>query len=588
MKRKTYKMVRKLKQAAVAVVGFFALSQTGCSMPKHDVDEKTHVTTVEDYKTKINDTELNENDKQQIARVRNTYGKVKVSYIEYQVDTVADSKGVLAHYSPEDNAIIINYDKNRKSENELAQSDYVKIHEYKHYLNLCLGVHEAKVSPEQAYKLSMHDEISANLYEFLLMRQKYLKNGDITIFYKENEGKFAFYANAVKQGKIKPGATDEDGFNQEMFLIANGIKHRWCEKFGHDKFYQEGGLFYVRRYSDSTNEYAAYHDPNYQKVLHRIYTISGIDFSQYFANDIELDKNEKDKIWRETEEAKMDKQFYSHEQVTEILDVLPYDKSISLQQYGNYVKNKMAMEMFLEADEGVTQSVEDFAQDVMFMYKMSQDKRLPKELRENANAELQFLKNDFAESCDRADRRFGSYEKYAVESAARKQSVFAKDNDEKFNDLLAKLYVFQIKDDVREADDGTLIHIGGELDLRQILDCSSMQYHKQDNFEQTLNLGRVGARETSKNFTLGDPRYRTWAPVEGQRVSKVIGGWLPDLTDFIKQPELTTKFEAHKKVYKHPGDENPYKEQPANNGTRNKEQRRGSSLNAALKQNRGR
>lgn len=92
--------------------------------------------------------------------------------IDFQVDTVsvegANNRG--AYQTHDTNSITSNFIKGDSEWNEWAQGDNVLVHEQKHRDNNNQGIHEYPVSPEQAYKLDMYDEISANMASLLLLR----------------------------------------------------------------------------------------------------------------------------------------------------------------------------------------------------------------------------------------------------------------------------------------------------------------------------------------------------------------------------------------------------------------------------------
>lgn len=123
--------------------------------------------------------------------------------IDFQVDTLQqnDDTWAAAYFSPDKNTITTNYMLGR--DNSFNESDNVLLHEQKHRDNSAAGLYSYAVSPEQAYKLNMHDEISATMAELIYFREKYLETGDISVF--DGKGSFlTFTSRPSKKGKLNP------------------------------------------------------------------------------------------------------------------------------------------------------------------------------------------------------------------------------------------------------------------------------------------------------------------------------------------------------------------------------------------------
>lgn len=75
----------------------------------------------------------------------------------------------------------------------------VLMHEQKHQDNRSQGIYEYALSPEQAYKTEMNDEISANMASLVYLRDKYLKTGDISVL-KKTVCVFVFIPMPSKEG----------------------------------------------------------------------------------------------------------------------------------------------------------------------------------------------------------------------------------------------------------------------------------------------------------------------------------------------------------------------------------------------------
>ena len=200
--------------------------------------------------------------------------------IDFQVDTTETNTGA-AYFTPRKNNITVNYDNNILNDATISR---LLIHEQKHRDNNNANKYRYAVSPEQAYKLNMHDEISANIAELLWARQKYLETGD-----KSNL--FGFYQDALEKGEINPKSPYKEVFDKEMSLIMNGSKDMWCKIYGGT--YSALSANHAKYYGDKEGKYTQYHDENYQKQVKNYYTIGGVDFSEYMDKDVELDNRQK-------------------------------------------------------------------------------------------------------------------------------------------------------------------------------------------------------------------------------------------------------------------------------------------------------
>jgi len=211
---------------------------------------------------------------------------VQTTPVEFQIDTISTRDAAIAYFLPSSGTITVNFSLENERYNQYAQSDAVLIHEQKHKDNVAAGLFSYPVSPEQSYKLCMHDEISANIAQLVFLRQKYLETGDINVFCEYDVKKFAFYANAVKNGRINPRSEYIEDFNYEMSFIVNGMQKMWERKYA-DK-YINTGLFRARRYSDFSGKYIQYHNQNYEYELQTIYKVGGINFYNYMQKDMKI------------------------------------------------------------------------------------------------------------------------------------------------------------------------------------------------------------------------------------------------------------------------------------------------------------
>lgn len=156
---------------------------------------------------------------------------------------------------------------------------YTIAHEEKHHINNLAAVNSVATTIEQAYKLNMHDEISANMAMILEMRNQYREKGNFGNKYPKD---FQFYVDAVENGEINPNATDKQGFDKEMSFIMNETQKMW-ENYYADS-YKNQLLSHAKNNAlfngHNSNDYG------YDKAVKAIYNIGGIDFSQYMEKDV--------------------------------------------------------------------------------------------------------------------------------------------------------------------------------------------------------------------------------------------------------------------------------------------------------------
>jgi hypothetical protein len=239
--------------------------------------------------TNANENNNNNNNKNQNQN-QNQY--TDVAYI---VDTLGvDDKTNLAAYANfNKNTITVNY----KSEtgNELGME--ALIHEKKHQDNFRTGNKNLAVSLEQAYKLDMHDEISANMAHLIALRQEYLQTGDISVFDKF-DGRFSYYKEAIQNGTINPQSPYKEDFDAEMKFIANETQNMWMKNWS--AFYISQNYINATLTCDRGGTKSAYYDENYEKAVKNCYTIGGVDFSQYLQHDVEVPEG----VWEEADKYK--------------------------------------------------------------------------------------------------------------------------------------------------------------------------------------------------------------------------------------------------------------------------------------------
>lgn len=245
--------------------------------------------------------------------------------IDYQVDTLSNNTSIGGYFMSNDNSITINYVKGNENFNAFSESMSTLIHEQKHRDNNTQGMFEYALSPEQAYKIDMHNEISANMAALIYLRDRYLKTGDISVFDKQGS-RFSFYTDAIKKGEINPSSNKKEDFDKEMALIANGTRDMWMRRFS--ARYIEQSLRKAKCYGEKDGKHAAYYDQNYERARKIAYTIGGVDFTQYMDKDVEIPYEGKREVM-------------GNEKLTEELDLPKYDGKMSLLQYQNLLQHAM-------------------------------------------------------------------------------------------------------------------------------------------------------------------------------------------------------------------------------------------------------
>lgn len=515
--------------------------------------------------------------------------------IDFQVDTVAVNTNAGGYFMPSDNSVTVNYKPNDDVWNEWSESDNVLIHEQKHRDNAAKGLYAYAVSPEQAYKLNMHDEISANMASLLLLRQRYLESGDISIFEKEENGRFSFYADAVKSGKIKPNSKYQEDFDKEMALIVNGTRDMWEKKFGVS--YNRSSMWDARNSSDRSGKYAEYYDENYQRGMKIAYTVGGVDFTKYMDRDAEIPEVGK------TELKLLESEKLSNKDLAKEYGIPAYDGSMSLEQYQKLVQHKLTMDKFIENRPPWRDNAEEYLRDVAFdqmLYDNPSGAQYlsPEEVKTSVGENLARTKNSFNESYKSIDQDLVAA---AVKSAAREYAEQGKKlppaNDKAYNAAVDKIYTRNVtlKGDVnykgpvslrKTLGDEKMLNTklppeaakvqnmsGWERKFRKYMNFMGVPDHLQNravnNMEDenavvkgvgTFCVGAFspfigGYSWCKKKLTSDDekvenkpihpvnknaPKYRKWEDKDGSRVSEVQHRQLPDMRAEVIQKPTTS------------------------------------------------
>ncbi len=473
--------------------------------------------------------------------------------IDFQVDTVsverANNTG--AYQTHDTNSITSNFKKGNSEWNEWAQGDNVLIHEQKHRDNNNQGMYEYPVSPEQAYKLNMYDEISANMASLLLLRQKYLETGDISIFDKTEQGRFSFYKEAIERGEINPRSNTKEDFDKEMRLIANGTKDMWMQYFSTDYVKQNSSN--AVSYGDMTGKYAQYYDQNYERGKKIALTIGGVDFTQYLDNDVEIPEAGRKKIENLqyiTNTNADDLKNLSNQELTKKFNIPAYDGSMSLQQYQDYLQHYFMSESLNPA---ALQNIENDKSALETMKQAGTENIKANEAL--INLAVTTAAQDYAKNGDKlpeaSDEAYNNAvnKLYEVEIGegknARKINVRQNLNldDKDFNDNLP---ITNLPEDVKN-----IVSENSSFWNRMKTKCNNLwnevknkfsdednefDYDEDDNENKWIESAKKNEpiNIIRKNKT---PVYRQWANKDGSRVSEVQHRELPDMTkDIIRKP----------------------------------------------------
>lgn len=473
--------------------------------------------------------------------------------IDFQVDTVsverANNTG--AYQTHDTNSITSNFKKGNSEWNEWAQGDNVLIHEQKHRDNNNQGMYEYPVSPEQAYKLNMYDEISANMASLLLLRQKYLETGDISIFDKTEQGRFSFYKEAIERGEINPRSNTKEDFDKEMRLIANGTKDMWMQYFSTDYVKQNSSN--AVSYGDMTGKYAQYYDQNYERGKKIALTIGGVDFTQYLDNDVEIPEAGRKKIENLpyiTNTNADDLKNLSNQELTKKFNIPAYDGSMSLQQYQDYLQHYFMSESLNPA---ALQNIENDKSALETMKQAGTENIKANEAL--INLAVTTAAQDYAKNGDKlpeaSDEAYNNAvnKLYEVEIGkgknARKINVRQNLNldDKDFNDNLP---ITNLPEDVKN-----IVSENSSFWNRMKTKCNNLwnevknkfsdeddefDYDEDDNENKWIESAQKNEpiNIIRKNKT---PVYRQWANEDGSRVSEVQHRELPDMTkDIIRKP----------------------------------------------------
>ena len=370
----------------------------------------------------------------------------KMRSIDFQVDTLSNSSSSGAYYTPWRNTITIGHFLDDESKTRWSGSEGTLVHEQKHRDNANQGIYAYAMSVEQAYKVCMHDEISANMAELIYWRNEYIKTGDIAVLedYRCNS-LFGFYTEAVKSGEINPFSNSKEDFDKEMALIANGTRDMWERSYASTQ-YLDDHCVSAKNYGEKDGKHAEFYDENYERAKKNAYTIGGVDFTQYMDKDVEIPEQGKYEI-------------FSGEKLVENLELPKYDGSMSLLQY-----QKLLQHAFLMKDGGVgINSKEMFPGGNQTLGQFNLDMAAYTYLTDNDVSGR--FKEKYKEALDNIAQKDKEVIEEIIINIAKdyeeRGEMLPEDNDKAYNDAVDKLYTGKVKFNQED------LKYEGEVNLRK-------------------------------------------------------------------------------------------------------------------------
>lgn len=462
----------------------------------------------------------------------------KMRTIDFQVDTLdirddekswgghsgwgLNSKGVItANYNIYESGYI----------NDNSIDNYtLYVHEQKHRDNMENGIYEYPMSLEQAYKINMHDEISATMTELLQLREEYIQTGDISIF--DKTPKLNFYKVAIEKGEIKPNSPYQEDFDKEMSFIVNGTRDMWVDNYS-GMYVEQNSYFATASYDDS-GKYAQYYDENYERAKKIAYNIGGVDFTKYMYKDVEIPQDGYAEMLEDMHNYRKDFSLIPA-QVFEKSGFPPYDGGMSLYEYKKLLQHQMAINNFAsghgwvnqETGESKTYSKEEYlkslnSKETIEGYKkMYEEITSPEitnvdEVKEQYPTFEVFLKDmqsfetrDYQEKFNEATRNEAFIDKiveYQAAEYAKTGKYFPQNNQQNYQKALNKIYCGAYN--ILKPDETKL---KSELSYSaEKLQNSSAWERTMKNYLKSVGLSPKDAEYYAHNFA---------------QENKIIGGW---------------------------------------------------------------
>ncbi|MBP3545736.1 MAG: hypothetical protein J6K16_01220 [Alphaproteobacteria bacterium] len=445
--------------------------------------------------------------------------------IDYQVDTV-NSITNYGSYSRSKNTITLYYQKLARHydlpEEFIAMS---VIHEQKHRDNKKMRISEYPVSPEQAYKLDMHNEISANLAELIYVRDRYIKTGDTKIL--GITSRFKFYKDAIEQGIINPKSKYKEDFDKEMSLIVNGVIKMWDNTIAGEYTAQNAGNAFNN--SNHSGSYAEFYDENYQKCVQMTYNVGGVDFSQYIKNDVEIPEVGKKRL----DYMLMQSYFYvrghNNQKICERFNLPEYNGNLTINEYRNLLRHALVIQNMSFLEEAPEEHINKIA--LSYVKKEKNKEEIAAEYEKSFKVVDEYFHSTVDGIIDRlvTDSHSGNI----------KIPKRTKNKGSYYEQALRELYTAHIEKDGTKLD----INLSDILNPEGKMPLNDMYKISAGVIIEEKNNKKISVAELSK------PQYRRWKNKDGERVSKVQYFEAIDTSkDIIVQPETSYMAEVEKNI----------------------------------------
>ncbi len=456
--------------------------------------------------------------------------------VDYQIDTLSNNSGYgeyAGYYTPSRNSITINHVEGDEDFNEHSQSNGVLIHEQKHRDNQNAGMFAYAVSVEQAYKLCMHDEISANMAELIYLRDEYLKTKDLSVFDYDG-GCFSFYVDAIKNGEIDPFSDSKEDFDKEMALIVNGTRDMWVRTYAewYSSIHVNTGMYY----GEEDGKHAEFYDENYDRAMKIAYNIGGVDFTQYIDifGDVKVPFTSVDEV-------------LTGDRLIEEMSLPKYDGSMSLLQYQKLLQHADVTPFMSFLRDPIVIDENKTKNDLDNLEAKDVDSILGADDRKSYMYDRGFYDDQMKNS----EMHYDFIDKIIIDIAKdyeRRGEKLPKDNDEAYNEAVDKLYNITLSLDP-EYKYTRIINIREVLNPNDEVPMTELPKEAQEIQEKLENTAyRVMMKFNPKNNVKSDennpvrpvkedntPEYREWS--ESSRVSDVRYAELLNLTaDVIEKP----------------------------------------------------
>lgn len=509
----------------------------------------------------------------------------KARVVDCQVDTVGIESDVGGLFSSDVNTVTIHHRKDDSDFNKWSEGPQVLQHEQKHRDNELAGMYAYAISREQAYKLNMHDEISANIASLLSLREEYLKTGDISIFEKSEYGCFSFYGEAIKRGEINPKSEYKEDFDKEMRFIANQTQKMWMDDFS--GIYLGPNSSYAMYYGETNGTHKEYYEQNYERGKKIAYTMGGIDFSKYLENDVEIPEAGKEDIgivsdYRNKINSgnKINSNDKTQQELAEMFKVPAFDGSMSLRQYKSLVQHTLAtrdkwsgINSDLPSHEEPFKTRGEMNAYYVGMYYLIGD--------DTSRDYEKALSQNYAETMSENEKIADELTRKAAQEYYDNGKDLPKDNDKAYNEAMDKLFTKHLE--YNESD----LKYKGDVNLRKVFDPDNKYDYKNTTLSQSASeiendcksltawgkftkkteifwektkskvksfFSKEDKNEVEKKTDnaavrgiVTESTYRKWEDKDGSRVSDVQHREVLDLTkNVIKQPTKSRAAEQKK------------------------------------------